>query len=173
MENLMNESFAVEAGSPVPPVSSYEPSRRAALLTAIILGVMFVASTVYSPPGGDYYTICGFKNFTGLPCPGCGLTHSFCSIGKADFVAGLEYNSLGPVLFAYAILLFARSVMVMMKFDRAAFKLDKVVAAGRTIRLLVLLFAVYGVVRIGYLLITGSAAIHNAPIVRLWTMIFG
>lgn len=174
MEELLNQPIAVSAGEPEPsPVFPYQPSRRAALITAVILVVMFAASAIYSPPGGNYYSICGFRNLTGLPCPGCGLTHSFCSIGKADIAAGFDYNAMGPVLFIYAILLFARSVLVLFRFDGPAYKLDKVVAASRTIRVLVLLLAVYGVVRIGYLLISGSAAIQNTPLGRLWTAIFG
>jgi hypothetical protein len=174
MEEMMNQPVPVDTqGYPRESATTYRPSRRTALLTAVILAAMFVASAIYAPPGGNYYTICGFKNLTGLPCPGCGLTHSFCSLGKGHFAAGFEYNTLGPVLFLYAILLFARSAFVLVRFDRAAFSLDKVVAASRTIRMLVLLFVVYGVVRVGYLLISGSGTIQGTPIGRLWVMIFG
>ncbi|HEY7546218.1 MAG TPA: DUF2752 domain-containing protein, partial [Blastocatellia bacterium] len=66
-----------------------DESRASRLLAAIVLAAVtagFLVSIFYRPPAvgadGRYFTICAFKNFTGLPCPGCGLAHSFCALGK-------------------------------------------------------------------------------------------
>ncbi|HEY9232631.1 MAG TPA: DUF2752 domain-containing protein, partial [Blastocatellia bacterium] len=55
------------------------PSRSLAWLVMLGLAGVFIVSVIYHPSEGNYFTVCGFKNMTGLPCPGCGLTHSFCA----------------------------------------------------------------------------------------------
>ncbi|HEX8465359.1 MAG TPA: DUF2752 domain-containing protein [Abditibacterium sp.] len=51
-------------------------------------------------------SLCPFSNFSGLPCPGCGLTRSFVCLAHGEFRESLSYHPLGPLLFG-AILLFA------------------------------------------------------------------
>lgn len=48
-------------------------------------------------------SLCPFHNITGLPCPGCGLTRSFVSMGHGHFVQALVWHPLGPVLFGAAL----------------------------------------------------------------------
>ena len=44
--------------------------------------------------------ICLFRFFTGLPCPGCGLTRAFFSLIRGDFRASMRFHALLlPVLF--------------------------------------------------------------------------
>ena len=47
---------------------------------------------------------CTFLRFTGIPCPGCGLTRSFISIGHGDFVGAWRFNPAG--LFFFAVVAF-------------------------------------------------------------------
>lgn len=47
---------------------------------------------------------CGFLAFTGLPCPGCGLTTSFAHLVRLQFDAGLHANPMGLPLFAVTVL---------------------------------------------------------------------
>jgi hypothetical protein len=35
---------------------------------------------------------CPFKALTGVPCPGCGMTHALVSVAKGDFHSALIYN---------------------------------------------------------------------------------
>ena len=67
----------------IEPTGVEQPSKRLAVFGLVGLFAVFLASVLFRPPVGEYFTVCGFKNLTGLPCPGCGLTHSFCEIGKA------------------------------------------------------------------------------------------
>jgi hypothetical protein len=43
--------------------------------------------------------LCTFKNLTGYPCPGCGLTRSFVCLGHGHFQEAMRYHPLGPALF--------------------------------------------------------------------------
>ncbi len=45
---------------------------------------------------------------TGLPCPGCGLTRSFVSLGHGHFWEALHWHPLGPALFFLSALLWLR-----------------------------------------------------------------
>ena len=39
--------------------------------------------------------LCPFKLLTGLPCPGCGLSHAFCDISSGHFQAAWQENPFG------------------------------------------------------------------------------
>jgi hypothetical protein len=43
---------------------------------------------------------CGFLLWSGLPCPGCGLTTSFAHLARAQLAPALAANPLGLPLFA-------------------------------------------------------------------------
>jgi hypothetical protein len=150
----------------------YRPSKRAALIVASALAGVFAFSAVFSPPEGDYPTICGLKAFAGIPCPACGLTHSFCSIGKGEIIAGFEYNLLGPFLFINSVILLVRSVCVLAGWSRAAWRLDGIVTERRTIRFIVWAFLVFGGARVAYLLISGTGGWKDAPLAKWITTFF-
>lgn len=42
---------------------------------------------------------CTFRRLTGVPCPGCGLTRSFISLGHGQLLAAWRYNPAGFVFF--------------------------------------------------------------------------
>ncbi len=58
-------------------------------LAAIFLG-LFILS-----PVGSGISMCGMKQTTGLPCPGCGLTRSVTSMLHGDLIAAWQYNPFG------------------------------------------------------------------------------
>ena len=45
--------------------------------------------------------LCPFKALTGLPCPGCGMTHAFLALGSLDFAGAYAQN---PLVFPLAAL---------------------------------------------------------------------
>lgn len=61
-------------------------------------------------------TICLFKNITGLPCPGCGMTHAFFDFIRLDFKAAYYHN-------AFSVLFY--SVFFLMIFAELLFKISK------------------------------------------------
>jgi hypothetical protein len=48
--------------------------------------------------------VCSFQRHTGLPCPGCGLTHSLTEIMHGRISKGFDYHSLGLPTFVYIML---------------------------------------------------------------------
>jgi hypothetical protein len=132
-------------------------SKRLAIITFIGLGAIFAASLFYraseAGPDGNYFTICLFKNITALPCPGCGLTHSFCSIGRGDFAAAFGYNQLGPPLFLFLLVLWIRSICVLRGWDKPVFAYDRVAARINPGLMMMIAFALFGLGRILVLLL--------------------
>ncbi|HXG65970.1 MAG TPA: DUF2752 domain-containing protein [Blastocatellia bacterium] len=153
------------------PVVGGEPhSRRAAALTLVGLTLVFLVSILYRPadtdPNGPYFTICGFKNVTGLPCPGCGLTHSFCALGKGDLALAFAFNLLGPPLFLLLMLLWFRSACALANWRKPVLALDRLAKRVRPARTFVIAFFIYGAARIIYLLAARPDVVHNTPLAR-------
>jgi len=144
-----------------------QPSRKLAVFGLIGLFAVFVASMLLTPPDGDYFTVCGFKNFTGLPCPGCGLTHSFCAIGKGQVTGAFGFNLLGPPLFFVLILLWIRSACVLLKKSEAVQRLDRIAARFNVVRAFAYGLALYGVARIVYLLAYDPVTFFESPLSKL------
>lgn len=143
------------------------PSKRLALLTLVGLSAVFLVSALLKPSTGDYFTICGFKNFTGLPCPGCGLTHSFCALGSGHIMDAFAFNLLGPPLFLIFILVWIRSASILLNKSNLAQALDRMARRFNLVRALAIAFGVYGVVRIIYLVAYGPLQFHDSPLSQL------
>jgi hypothetical protein len=47
--------------------------------------------------------LCGFREFTGLPCPGCGMTRSMAALTHGHWESGIAHHPLGPLLFLGAL----------------------------------------------------------------------
>jgi hypothetical protein len=43
--------------------------------------------------------LCYLRRFTGMECPGCGMTRSFISLGHGDVVSAWRFNPAGVLLF--------------------------------------------------------------------------
>lgn len=48
-------------------------------------------------------SVCGFKNATGLPCPGCGLTRSWVALAQGDPGRSLQHHRVGWLIMLYAM----------------------------------------------------------------------
>ena len=72
---------------------------HAAAIFATVTGI-FAASLLLPLPGSDgsiahLPSLCPFYNITGLPCPGCGLTRAFVSLGHGQWLQSLHWHPLG------------------------------------------------------------------------------
>jgi len=142
-------------------------SRRLNVIVLLGLSGVFLASLILPAPDGDYFTICAFKNVTGLPCPGCGLTHSFCALARGHLAQALGYNMLGPAVFLVFVLLWIRSTCALTGWNRAALALDLLGRRLRLARVFVTAFVLFGVGRIVYLLIYRPDLLNSSPVARL------
>ncbi len=82
-----------------------DESSRTFLICSMSFGVILLSCLLSSPPLP--FDTCLFKIITGLPCPSCGMTHAFISLGHRHFQEAFFYNLMGPfVYFALVIVLF-------------------------------------------------------------------
>ena len=146
-------------------------SKRVATATFIALTCVLLTSVFYSPSpadaNGQYFTVCGFKALSGLPCPGCGLTHSFCAIGKGDWRAALAFNAVGPPLFLVSILVWLRFLFALTGVKGPVELFDRRVNHLKVVRWFALALGVFGIVRIVYLVIWSPAGFHDSPLMHL------
>ena len=64
---------------------------------ALAASILIPASRLPAAP------LCPFRLLTGLPCPGCGLTHAFCNISHGHFRMAWQANPFGFVFYALAM----------------------------------------------------------------------
>jgi len=85
--------------------------------SCILLGAFVLAP---STSGGHSIAVgritlpetCIFKNLTGLPCPGCGLTHSVTSAVRGDISGSFLHHRLGLLTVIYILSQFLVSLGV-------------------------------------------------------------
>ncbi len=61
------------------------------------------ASFLYAPWVSHGPILCPFRFLLGMPCPGCGLTRSFCAVSNGHLLAAVKYHLFGPLLFAACV----------------------------------------------------------------------
>ena len=64
-----------------------------------ISAAFFYSYTDYSSP-----LLCPLRAFTGIICPGCGMTRSFLSLVQGDLWKAFSYHLFGPILFFFFLL---------------------------------------------------------------------
>lgn len=164
------------AGVQSAPIEQH--SRKLAALTLAGLSLVFLASALFSPreisPSDNYFTVCGFKNMTGLPCPGCGLTHSFCALAKGDLATAFAFNALGPLLFLGLGLIWVRALLVLAYKTDAVTVIDRAAARYRLVRNFVIVFGAFGIGRILYLIfVSPTQGLGQSPLLKLIGRLFG
>ena len=74
----------------------------------------------FLPTDGLGVTVCWFKSFFELPCPGCGLTRSVTCISHLQFGKAWDYHPFGSLIYALFV---ANAVLLMVpKAKREALK---------------------------------------------------
>jgi hypothetical protein len=70
------------------------------LVLAAVLSVRNQTQVIVPLLGQPLPELCFARRWTGLSCPGCGLTRCFIALVHGDFAAAWRYNPAGPLLFA-------------------------------------------------------------------------
>jgi uncharacterized membrane protein len=65
-------------------------------------GVLLI-SILMTPESLPRLPLCSFKMMTGRPCPGCGLTRSFCAISHGRLGQAFHFNPFGFFFYAGTI----------------------------------------------------------------------
>jgi hypothetical protein len=61
------------------------------------------AGAWWADPDGGAFDLCYFRRFSGLPCPGCGLTRSVVAMAQGDWRLALAFHPFGPLVLGWAI----------------------------------------------------------------------
>jgi hypothetical protein len=69
---------------------------RERLIFAAPLAVIGLLATIR--PGEDGVTVCPFALFTGMACPGCGMTRAASYLIRGDISTALGYHPLVPLI---------------------------------------------------------------------------
>src|SRR5215472_5236969 len=116
---------------------------RFTIFVLLALTGVFVVSFILPLSDGDYFTICAFKNVTGLPCPGCGLTHSFCSLVRGQLARAFDYNMLGPLVFLCFVMVWIKSACEFAGWQRPALALGRISKSLRLAKAFVIAFIIF------------------------------
>jgi hypothetical protein len=54
----------------------------------------------WTPSADPAFIVCPLRRFTGLPCPGCGMTRAFAHLAKGEWSAAVRDHPLAPLLAA-------------------------------------------------------------------------
>lgn len=100
-------------------------ARARAWLILAGLSAMFAVSLLWRPPDEPLFIICPFRVFTGLPCPGCGMTRAFCAIGHGEVWRAINFNALSPALFLAAIAMWTSAAATLLNFNRVRESLSR------------------------------------------------
>jgi hypothetical protein len=85
-------------------------------LIAIVL--IFLISLLAPPFEQTRFTVCLFKNLTGVPCPSCGMTRAFLFLGHGQIRQAIALN---PLALPVALLLLLQGIRL---FSRLAWQQD-------------------------------------------------
>jgi hypothetical protein len=121
---------------------------RRALVVLPLASAVFAVSALWSPADLPGLVLCPFRALTGLPCPGCGMTRAFCSLGHGDLSGAFGYNALAPFVFAAALLHWAHSLVTVLKFNSARAALERLKPTQRAAGLMLAVTLVWWVVRL-------------------------
>lgn len=103
-------------------LSRIKPELAPSLVILVACSCILLGAFVLVPPvsGGHSISvgrillpdICIFKNLTGLPCPGCGLTHSITSAVRGNISGSFLFHRLGWLTVIYILSQFLLSLGV-------------------------------------------------------------
>lgn len=80
----------------------------------VSLGVLAMAGAAYAlreTGGGGWMPGCVFREFTGLECPGCGMTRGTHALLHGRVVEAFSYNPVGMILLPLAMIALGIEVM--------------------------------------------------------------
>ena len=110
-----------------PGTASWEGKIAGTVLAALALAALGV-SLIWPPGNLPDVPLCAMKTYTGLQCPGCGLTRAFCAISHGQFRAAWGFNPFGFIFYAGALVLAGRPLLW-----RFAPKVEKRLFNGRAV----------------------------------------
>lgn len=63
-----------------------------------VTGLLLAFFGLYAVPAHPKFSVCGFLWLTGRPCPLCGMTRAISALAHGQWLDGLRFNALSPVI---------------------------------------------------------------------------
>lgn len=73
-------------------------SRKAGVVILFVLGTIILLSISLDHVPNNL-SLCLFRTFTGLPCPSCGMTRAFISLGHGDIHSSILLNPASILIY--------------------------------------------------------------------------
>lgn len=144
----LHDAPGVDVARVAPDARETARASRRARFVLPLTSAVFAISALWSPSELPGVVLCPFRAVTGLPCPGCGMTRAFCSMGHGDLSGAFGYNALAPFVFAAALLLWAHALATIFKFDSARAALERLKPTQRAAGFMLAVTLVWWVVRL-------------------------
>jgi len=87
--------------------------RASARTVALLIAAALACAALIDPHSQPGFTICTLKQFTGIACPGCGLTHAFAFLMHGDLAAAIQANALSPLVFGAVLFTLGRCLLTL------------------------------------------------------------
>lgn len=112
--------------------------------------------------------LCSMKYLTGLPCPGCGLTHSFAAISTGHFIEAFHFHFFGPFIYI-AVLIFIFVLFSEIFLDKKFPRLRKIFFSKKFTYIFGIILFLFFSFRIYNLVLTGefSKLLKNSVILKI------
>lgn len=124
------------------------------LLIFIGFGTVLIISYFYYPDPNPRTSLCAFYNLTHLPCPGCGLTRSFCAMAKGEFIDAFSFHLLGPLMFFTTTITWIASLLAIFGIDKPIKYLYLLFTKDLSIKLFAVILAIYWIARLSIIILT-------------------
>ncbi len=143
----------------------YNKGKFGWLVTYVAIIILSFFISPYLDTGVE---LCSMKYLTGLPCPGCGLTHSFAAVSRGDFIEAFHFHFFGPFIYI-ALLIFIFILFTEIFLDKKYPRLRKIFfSKSFTFTFGIILFLFFSF-RIYNLVLTGefSKLLSNSVILKI------
>lgn len=92
---------------------NFDPIRSKIINKLVIASGLFtiIFLSISIHPEQANFLSCYFKELTGLPCPTCGLSHSFYAASHLQIVESFKFHLMGPIIFIVMLFLFFKSIL--------------------------------------------------------------
>lgn len=149
-------SISARGVAPWPQADVWRPH---ALLDPLAthLALFCVAASFVIPFSGLGVDLCPLHAFTGLPCPGCGMTRAFIALAAGELAVAVGANPFVVVAYPTFVALGALALLPpSMRSRGEAWISRRSGAIGRIYMLMVFAFVGFGLARFGWFLALGE-----------------
>ena len=127
-----------------PPIIAPVMKNRASSLIVMLLPLIFILLNIFEL----FIWKCPFYSFTGIECPGCGMTRGAISVAKGDILAAFHFHPFSFLLVVSWSLWCIILLVPAEKRTNMICKIEKIESKTGFVFILTLLFITFGLARL-------------------------